>query len=246
MKYLLIVVLFLASNAQAQWKSYKLTARRDTLNRVDTKGLKQGPWVVHVDPLRGEDGYDEQGIFVDDKKEGVWKRFSAEGDLLAIENYYLGMKTGKCKYFLFTGQLQREESWRAIDPKSPYDTVSIVDVNDPSKILRKEIVKVEPNSYKHGTWTYYNTENGTIESTEEWVMNKRKEEVAVNNSSNNNDDDLAPIDVSKGSSKSKTSSGTAQTDEEKKQVAKPKEVTEFEKKNSGRKKIRVRDGATGG
>ena len=82
---------------QAQWKTYQLTSRKDTLNRVDLRGLKQGPWVVHVDPLRGEDGYDEQGIFIDDKREGMWKRFSPEGDLLAIENYYQGMKSGKCK-----------------------------------------------------------------------------------------------------------------------------------------------------
>jgi len=34
--------------------------------------------------------------------------------------------------------------------------------------------------------------------------------------------------------------------EKKKQVAKPKEVLDFEKKNSGKKKIRVRDGSTGG
>jgi antitoxin component YwqK of YwqJK toxin-antitoxin module len=33
---------------------------------------------------------------------------------------------------------------------------------------------------------------------------------------------------------------------EKKTVAKPKEVLEFEKKNSGKKKVKVRDGSTGG
>ena len=205
------------------------------------KGLKQGPWVVHIDPLRGEDGYDEQGYYKNDLREGIWKRFSNEGDLLAVESYYLGMKSGRCKYYLYTGELQREESWRAIDPKSPYDTIDIVDVNDPSKILRKEIVKVEPNSYKHGTWTYYNTENGAIQSTEEWVMNKRKEDVVVSNGS---EDDLAPIDVTKGGSKSKTNSTTAQTDEKK--VAKPQQVVEYEKKNSNKKKIKVRDGSTGG
>jgi len=205
------------------------------------KGLKQGPWVVHIDPLRGEDGYDEQGYYKNDLREGIWKRFSNEGDLLAVESYYLGMKSGRCKYYLYTGELQREESWRAIDPKSPYDTIDIVDVNDPSKILRKEIVKVEPNSYKHGTWTYYNTENGAIQSTEEWVMNKRKEDVVLSNGS---EDDLAPIDVTKGGSKSKTNSTTAQTDEKK--VAKPQQVVEYEKKNSNKKKIKVRDGSTGG
>ena len=243
MRYLLIAALLISFNSQAQWKSYIVGKRHDTLNRIDLKGLRQGPWVEHVDPLRGEDGYDEQGYYKDDKKEGQWKRFSPEGDLLAIENYYLGMKSGKCKYYLYTGELVREESWRAIDPKNPYDTVDIVDVNDPSKILRKEIVKVEPNSYKHGTRTYYNTENGSIASTEEWVMNKRKEDIVVTDDTNN---DLAPIDVTKGNNnKAKTNTTTAQTDE-KKQAAKPKEVLEFEKKNSGKKKIKVRDGSTGG
>jgi hypothetical protein len=242
MRYLLIAVLFVSFSSKAQWKSYSFTPRHDTINRVDMKGMKQGPWVAHVDPLRGEDGYDEQGYYKDDKKEGTWKRFSPEGDLLAVESYYFGMKTGKCKYYLYTGELQREESWRAIDPKNPYDTIDIVDVNDPSKILRKEIVKIEPMSYKNGTWTYYNTENGTIASTEEWVMNKRKEDIVIN--SNNTDDDLAPIDVTKGTS-NKSKTNTAQTDD-KKQVAKPKEVMEFEKKNTGKKKIKVRDGNTGG
>ena len=241
MRYLVIIALLISFNGHAQWKTYTIGKRHDTLNRVDMKGLKQGPWVVHIDPLRGEDGYDEQGYYKNDLREGIWKRFSSEGDLLAVESYYLGMKSGRCKYYLYTGELQREESWRAIDPKSPYDTIDVVDVNDPSKILRKEIVKVEPNSYKHGTWTYYNTENGTIQSTEEWVMNKRKEDVAVSNGS---EDDLAPIDVTKDGSKSKTNSTTAQSGEKK--AAKPQQVVEYEKKNSNKKKIKVRDGSTGG
>jgi hypothetical protein len=227
MRYLLIVALLMSFKGQAQWKTYQLTSRKDTLNRIDLKGLKQGPWVMHIDPLRGEDAYDEQGIFIDDQKEGQWKRFSSEGDLLAIEEYYMGMKNGKCKYFLYTGELLREESWRAIDPKSPYDTVSITDVNDPSKIIERKIVKIEPKSYKHGVWTYYNTTTGAVESTEEWAMNKIKEDVAGNTG------DLAPIDVTK-----------AQADEKK--STKPKEVMDFEKKNSGKKKTRVRDGNTGG
>jgi hypothetical protein len=243
MRYLLIVCLLISFNSQAQWKSYVLGKKHDTLNRVDMKGMKQGRWVEHFEPIRGEDGYDEQGFYWNDKRDGQWKRFSNEGDLLAVENYYLGMKSGKCTYYLYTGELLREESWRAIDPKSPYDTIDILDVNDPSKVLRKEIVKVEPNSYKHGTWTYYNND-GSIQSTEQYVMNKRKEDVAV--AATGTEDDLAPIDVTKGgNTKSKTGSESGDT-AEKKQAAKPKEVVEFEKKNSGKKKVKVRDGSTGG
>ncbi|MFL5787364.1 MAG: hypothetical protein ACJ748_04885, partial [Flavisolibacter sp.] len=68
--------------------------------------------------------------------------------------------------------------------------------------------------------------------TEEWVLDKPKDQPVATTK-----DDLAPINVSDG----------AGTDKEvKKTVAKPKEVLEFEKKNSGKKKIKVRDGSTGG
>jgi hypothetical protein len=233
MKYLLIAILFFSLHASAQPKSFTLTAKGDTLNRVDQKGLKQGPWLIHVDDLRGERGYEEEGYFKNDKKEGVWKQFSLEGDLIALENYSYGMKNGKCMYFTYTGLPLREESWRAIDPKSPYDTIDIRDVNDPSKILRKEIIKIEPNSYKHGTWTYYNTMTGQVEGTEQWVMNKQREEVAEG-------DDLAPIDVSDS-----TGTATAKKTDKPTEKQKPQAILDYEKKNA-KKKIKVRDGSTGG
>lgn len=233
MRYVFIVALFLSLTSQAQWKNFTISPKGDTLNRLDLKNRKQGPWVVHVDELRGERGYEEEGFFVDDQKEGLWRRFSLEGDLIAMENYHWGLKDGKCMYFTNAGEPLREESWRAIDPKHPYDTVAVYDLNDPTKVVRYQVIKVEPTSYKHGTWRYFDPQTSRIEETEVYVMNKKKtkEDEAVN-------DDMAPIDVSKG--------GTAAKPAEKKAVTKPKEVLEFEKKNSGKKKIRVRDGSTGG
>jgi hypothetical protein len=180
-----------------------------------------------VDDLRGERGYEEEGYYVNDVKEGPWRRFSLQGDLIAIENYSYGMKNGKCYYFSFTGEPLREESWRAIDPKNPYDTVDVLDVNDPSKVIGKKIVKVEPNSYKNGTWTYYN-EYGGIDKTEEWVMNRPKEEV----------DGVEIIPVTDGST-------TAKKEDKPVEKKKPQAVLDFEKKNA-KKKIKVRDGSTGG
>lgn len=237
MRYLFILLLFISAAAQAQWKSYIIGSNGDTLNRVDIKGQKQGPWAIKVENARGERGYEEEGVFLNDQKEGPWRRYSLEGDLIAFENYRYGMKDGKNVYFTNAGEPLREESWRAIDPKNPYDTVAIRDLNDPSKILRYQVVKVEPASYKHGTWTYYNTLNGTIEATEQWIMNRPKSEVEQGMAGGA--DDLAPIDVSGGKS-------TAKKDEDKKATTKPKEVLDFEKKNAGKKKIKVRDGSTGG
>ena len=56
MKYLFILLLFIGFNSEAQLKSYTLSSKGDTLNRVDQKGFKQGPWILHVDDLRGERG----------------------------------------------------------------------------------------------------------------------------------------------------------------------------------------------
>jgi len=234
MKFLLILALLVSLDSLAQSKNFVIGPRGDTLNRVDGKGLKQGPWVVHQDDLRGERGYEEEGYFVDDKKEGIWKRFSLDGDLIAIEGYSFGMKNGRCQYFTNAGEPLREENWRAIDPKHPYDTVDVRDVNDVTKILRREVIKIEPASYKHGTWTYYNTYNGTVAKTEEWVMDRIKEAPAAATAAA--DDDLAPIDVT-GKSTAKKETPASK---------KPQAILDYEKKNSGKKKIRVRDGSTGG
>ena len=73
--------LLLVFAGQAQpWKSYTLNPYGDTLNRLDQKGLKQGPWVIHVDALRGEKGYDEQGFFV--------KHGDGGADIMPIAHLY--------------------------------------------------------------------------------------------------------------------------------------------------------------
>ena len=86
MRYIFSFVLLLCLGANAQWKSFIIGVKGDTLNRVDAKGLKQGPWSIHVDELRGNPGYEEEGFFVNDQKEGRWVRYSLQGDKLAIEN----------------------------------------------------------------------------------------------------------------------------------------------------------------
>jgi hypothetical protein len=227
-----IFIVFYCFTANAQWKSYIIGVKGDTLNRVDMKDRKQGPWVVHVDNVRGERGYEEEGYYVNNKKESVWRRYSLEGDLLAIETYRWGGKDGKNVYFTPMGPL-REESWRAVNPNNPYDTVNVYDPNDPTKIVSKQVVKLEGYSLKHGAWKYYDSFSGRIEKTEYWYFDKPAKKTGFD------DDDLAPIAVTDNDD------GATKIDEKKKPAAKPKEILEYEKKNSNKKKIKVRDGATG-
>jgi antitoxin component YwqK of YwqJK toxin-antitoxin module len=233
MRYILSFVLLISLSAQAQLKSFIIGQRGDTLNRVDAKGLKQGPWSMKVPELRGERGYEEEGYFIDDKKEGRWVRYSLQGDKMAVENYRWGQKDGRCQYYNHVEDLIREESWLAVDPKNPYDTIPITDLNDPTKIIRYQIVKINEPSVKHGTWRYIDPATGRVEKTEQWVINrlKTKETEEAEN-------ELAPIDPA-------NPNATTKKEVEKPKV-KPKEVLEFEKKNSGKKKVKVRDGNTGG
>jgi hypothetical protein len=66
-----MLAIIAASDLKAQlWIDYQLTANGDTINRVDQLKRKQGPWVIRLEEVRGEPGYEEEGFFRYDKKEG--------------------------------------------------------------------------------------------------------------------------------------------------------------------------------
>lgn len=237
MRYLFVFLLFISINGFSQWKDYIISVRGDTLNRVDMKDRKQGPWVLHMDEVRGEPGYDEQGYFLDDKKDGLWVRFSLQGDKIAEENYRWGVLDGKARYYTRTGGLLREENWRAVDPEKTMDTVAVYDVNDPDKVVDMVVVKLTGQTNKHGTWIYYNPYEGTVEKTERYFLDKLQTGDGTV-TGEEGDDDLKPIDVTKGYKPKTDSTG-------KKIVAKPQVILDYEKKNSGKKKVKTRDGQTG-
>src|SRR5678815_5670432 len=64
----------------------------------------------------------------------------------------------------------REESWKAVDPEKPYDTVDVPDLH--SDVVYRRLVKLEGTTYKHGTWNYYNPQTGIITKTEDYVLDK--------------------------------------------------------------------------
>jgi hypothetical protein len=231
MRYLFIFALLISVQSFGQYKSFIISVKGDTLNRVDLQGRQQGPWVVKVDDLRGERGYEEEGFFENGKKTGTWRKFSLQGDLIAVENYKWGQKHGRSVYMNQMGDPLREENWRAVDPKYPYDTIDVVDPNDPSRILRKEIIKLEGSTVKHGVWKYYDQWSGKLEKTERYIFDRLKTDEET--------DDMAPLAVT-------DTDGEEKPKAKPKEKVKPKEVMEYEKKNSGKKKVKTRDGATGG
>ena len=235
MRLFLGVFLCLFMQANAQWKSFEIGPRGDTLNRLDGKGVRQGPWFVSVPDLRGERGYEEQGVFLNGKKEGDWTRFSLEGVKIADEQYRWGMLNGKQKYYTYFGGLSRLESWRAIDPSNAFDAVMVYDLQDPDKVIGQVVVKNEGVAVKHGTWIYYDPQSGKVEEKVEYVMNKIKGEEEVSAATT-----LKPIDPRAKPAYMPTTDSIGN-----KKISKPAVIQDFEKKNSGKKSIRVRDGSTG-
>lgn len=215
---LLIIQFLLLVTASAQYKSYKLNADGDTLNAIDKNDMKQGKWVIHVEPLRGEPGYEEEGIFVKDKKEGIWRKYSLTGDIIAVEFYRFGGKDGLQQYYTYLGDLIREESWRGYNPDAPYDTVAVYGEGN-NEIIDYKITKAEQYSVRHGEWKYYEAGSGRLVKVETYQLGHL---------------------VTPGTN---TAAAAPAPGVKKKEVEKTPEMIEWEKKNKGKKNV-VRDGRT--
>jgi hypothetical protein len=221
MRLFFLLFLLISFKGYSQCKTYTRSANGDVINCTDKNDLKQGKWVIRKEGLRGEPGYEEEGIYIDGKKEGVWRLYTKMGDLFAVERYRWGHKDGLNQYFDIAG-LVREESWKAVNPANPYDTVDVYDPVNPNKIYMK-VVKIEGTSVKHGKWKYYDSQTGRIVKSESWFLDKIEDPnaFAVLNSQ------LADTTTKKPVAK-----------------VKPKEVAEFEKK-LGKKGKKVIDARTG-
>jgi hypothetical protein len=198
MRYLLLLIIFFTLGTQAQCVSYFIGVKGDTLNCIDKANKKQGKWINRYNELRGEPGYEEEGEYVNDKKEGIWRLYNLQGDLLGIENYKWGNKDGIQQYYSMMGELVLEESWRAINPEYPYDTVKVFNLNNPDEFEMK-IVKLDGSSLKNGTWKYY--KDGVLVKTETYQMDQlvqpEKENVFTDNKPKKVEKPAAVLDYEK-------------------------------------------------
>ncbi len=211
--------LFSTLNINAQYKQFSISAKGDTINAINQKGEKQGKWVISVEELRGEPGYEEEGIYKKGQKHGIWRKYNREGDIIAVENYKNGGKDGLQKYFTYLGDLVLEENWKGYDPDAPYDTIAVYGTGS-GEIIDFKIVKAEQYSVKNGEWKFYEPGTGRLIKTEQWDRNNL---------------------VIPGSDKS---TSLSVKDAPAKKPEKTAQMIEWEKKNKGKKKV-VRDGRTG-
>lgn len=202
---------------RSQYKEFKISIKGDTINAVAMDGNRTGKWVIEVGPQRSEAGFVEEGVFKKGQKDGYWRRYNHQGDLLAIENYLAGEKAGLQQYFTFLGDLEHEENWKAYDPEHPYDTILIYGTGS-GEIIGTKVVKAEAYSVKDGEWRYYEEGTGRLLRKETW-------------SNNNIVDPNAQVKKS-----------TAPVYVKPKEAPKTPEMLEWERKNRGKKVV---DGRTG-
>ncbi len=231
-----IILLLSAFRSQAQCVEFNLTSNGDTLNCKDKKGIRHGKWVHKVEEIRGEPGYEEEGMYEKDQKTGFWRLFNLQGDLIGIENYRYGQKNGLQQYFSINGSLIKEESWLAHNPENPTEMVEVFDINDPNKIYMVE-VKLEASAVPHGLWKYFDPQTGKMFRKDNYILGKLDDGSGTGNGmikKNENDEVNKEVKDPK-----------PETKEKPKEKPKPKEVMDFEKKNDGKKNIKIRTGATG-
>ncbi len=234
-KYTLTLMLLGALTAHSQCIEYSLTSNGDTLNCKDKKGIKHGKWVHKIEEIRGEPGYEEEGVYEKDQKIGFWRIFNLQGDLIGIENYRFGQKSGLQQYFSISGSLIKEESWLAHNPENPTEMVEVYDINDPNKVYMVE-VKLDASAVPHGLWKYYEPGSGSLIKKENFILGKLDDGSGTGNGmiKKEGKDAAAKDDHSK-----------PETKEKPKEKPKPREVMDFEKKNEGKKNVKMRTGATG-
>lgn len=213
--FTLIILQIHPGKGYAQWKDFTISPKGDTLNCTDMQDKKQGRWVNHFDEVRGEPGYEEEGMYKNGRKEGTWRLYYLQGDLSGVEFYKWGNKDGVCQYFGINGSLLREESWRALNPDKSYDTLTVEDIDHLNK-YKTVIVKNDGVAIKDGSWKFYDPATGMITRTEIYTLGKKEA--------------------------TKTAQTTADANAGK-TAAKPKEVLDFEKK-TGKKKVKVQNGST--
>lgn len=202
----------------AQYKSFSLNDKGDTINAILKDGNRHGKWVNQVPEIRGEPGYEEEGIYIKGQKDGIWRKYTLTGDIIAVEFYRYGGKDGVQQYYTFLGDLVREESWRSYNPDAPFDTIAIYGSGN-DEIIDYKIVKAEQYSVKHGDWKWFEPGTGRIVKVESYERGHLKKPDAP------------------------TAKVVTPAADKPKKVEKTAEMLEWEKKNKNKKKA-LRDGRT--
>ena len=173
MKIFLSVVvafLFFADRSFAQQREEPpVPPEASHLNKVDVKGKKHGLWLTTKPPRMGEPGINEFGNYEHGEKYGMWYKIDDKGDLVAIESFRHDVLDGEVKYY-DQGKLYCIGHYRGLNPKNKFDTIVIMHPVTQEEEYR--IIPTDNGSLRHGSWKYYDPQNGYLVKEEEYQVDE--------------------------------------------------------------------------
>jgi len=88
----------------------------DTINRIDTLGKKQGYWIKFGKDKPNtrfkEDQKMEEGIYINNRKTGLWKEYYCNGNLKNQLNFVDGRPNGEAVTYYENGMTQECGTWQ--------------------------------------------------------------------------------------------------------------------------------------
>ena len=113
--------------------------------------------------------------------------------------------------------------------------VDVYDIKDPNKVYQVE-VKLDASSVPHGIWKLYDPETGKVVRKDNYILGKLDDGSGTAN---------GIIKKTEGKTDKEDKKDNEEIKEKPKEKPKPREVQDFEKKNDGKKKYKIRTGETG-
>jgi antitoxin component YwqK of YwqJK toxin-antitoxin module len=87
----------------------------DTINQEDASGIKKGHWMIYNRTKKLPDYTDDQlveeGQYINNRKEGIWKAYHNNGKLKSEITYVSGRPNGFSKFYYKSGLPNEEGTW---------------------------------------------------------------------------------------------------------------------------------------
>jgi antitoxin component YwqK of YwqJK toxin-antitoxin module len=115
MRFILLMFLASINMGHILAQSFELLGK-DTINRTDENGRKQGKWIVYGKNRPGEcyqaDQKVEEGRYADNKKTGIWIDYHCNGNMKSRFTFVNGRPNGAMKIFHENGKISEEGIWQ--------------------------------------------------------------------------------------------------------------------------------------
>ncbi len=118
MKKLLYIFLLISFISTAQSQSSEMdTNGKDTINKIDITGKKQGKWIVRGKDKPGTcyppEGKVEEGLYENNRKKGIWIEYFCNGNMKNKLTFVNGRPDGYAIMYHENGKISEEGNWKA-------------------------------------------------------------------------------------------------------------------------------------